>query len=45
VPHKKCNSPEFLTHFIDIYKANACLWNVNSNSYVNKDLHEKAYMD
>jgi hypothetical protein len=43
--HRKCYSPEFLIHFIDIYKANVCLWKLKYKSYVNKELRKKAYME
>jgi hypothetical protein len=43
--HKKCNSPEFLTHFIDIHKANECLWKLKNKSYANKELCKKACLE
>jgi hypothetical protein len=43
--YKKCNNPEFLTHFIDVYKANVCLWKVKDKSYANKELCKKEFME
>jgi len=43
--YKKCNSPEFLMNFINIYKSNVCLWKIKDPTYLNRDLREKAYTE
>lgn len=38
-------SHEFLREFIDIYRANTCLWRIKSREYSNRHLKEKSYAE
>jgi hypothetical protein len=37
----KCNSPEFISGFINVYKGHSCPWKVKDKSYSNMDVRKK----